>query len=226
MRILPITITFGGDMSEEKISKLKNILPYKHRLYTILCYIAYIAFIIFMGFVFFSHADDLKSFMRTISWRLTKPQSVLNMAVTPFTYGMLLEVPLIIVYTICLFKSIKAIINKTFSFYRITIKFLIISGFFLPEMLIFPCACSSGQRMGMSIYIFLLIPLIMTIKSLIKRSKNITSTLKIIINRILIGALLMISAGLIVGFITLANHDPHAAYEMTDEMTVKTFEAQ
>ncbi len=204
-------------MSEEKISKLKNILSYKHRLYTILCYIAYIAFIILMGFVFFRHANDLKTFMSIIgtlsvmSQRLTSPLNI---------FIILWSSLLIIVYTICLFKSIKAIINKTFSFYRITIKFLIISGFFLPEMLIKSCMCTGGLQHLMSLYIFLLIPLIMTIKSLIKRSKNITSTLKIIINRFLIGALLIISAYFIAEIIILANHDPHV---ITDVITVETF---
>ncbi len=140
-------------MSEEKISKLKNI---PHPLYTILCYI-------------------------------------------------------------------KAIINKTFSLYSITINLLVLSVFVLPSMLIKSCMCTGWLQHLMSLYIFLLIPIIMTIKSLIKKSKNITSTFKIIIVRTLIGTLLIISAYFIAEIIILANYDPHTVDSYTVDSFSSTF---
>jgi hypothetical protein len=62
---------------------------------------------------------------------------------------------------------------------------------------------------GMAVSTFLLIPLMKSINNLIKKSKNITSTFRIIINRTLIGILLTISALLIAGFIRLAITNPH-----------------
>ena len=135
--------------------------------------------------------------------------------------------PIVICTAMCIYKSIKAMINETFSLYRIIIiSLIILSVERLVATFFHSCPCSASQTFSMLIITLLLIFLSIAINSLIKKSKNITSTFRIIINRTLIGILLTISALLIASFIRLANTDPHKIFNkarVTDSFDNTTF---
>jgi len=186
-----------NQLLNEKTSKQKNIL---HHLYTILCYILYIAFIIFTGCILVSSTRII-----IYSYITNLPRDIHMLHLLPI----ILYIPIVICSAIFMFKSIKAIINKTFYLYRIIINFLIILSLLQLVMTLNSCYCSLALNFGMLICSVLLIPLTITMNYLIKKNKNLTSNSKIIINRILIGVISIISLCLIVGFIVNATTDPH-----------------
>ncbi len=196
----------------EKTSKLKNIL---HYLYTILCYTVYIVFIFFMVCIFIITASTIYHYITSYITSFTyKPSSSDLLLSKPSSFYYLSKIiahtPIVVISAICIFKSIKAVINETFSLYRITRNLLIILSFGLLVATFFhSCPCQMSLTFGMAVSTFLLIPLMKSINNLIKKSKNITSTFRIIINRTLIGILLTIPALLIAGFIRLATTNPH-----------------
>ena len=205
-------------MSEEQTSKLKNIL---HHLYNILCYVVYITFTIFMGLIFCRSIIVICQYITFIPKYKHMSSYYLSTIIA--------HTPIVICSAMCIYKSIKAMVNKTFSLYRIIIISLIILSFsILVETFFHSCPCSTSQTFSMLIITLLLIPLVMTINRLIKKRKNITSTFKIFINKISIGILLTISVLLIAIFIILANTNPHKmsnnaiVYDSFDTLNTKT----
>lgn len=193
----------------EKTSKIKNIL---HHLYTILCYILYIAFIIVTGKTLIIYTRNI-----TYTYIAYLPRDIHMF----YLLEIISCIPIVICSAIFIFKSIKAIINKTFYLYRIIINFLIILSLHLLVVTFFhSCSCEASLSFAMAISSFLLIPLMMAINNLIKKRRNITSTSKIIINRILIGVISIISLYLIVGFIVNATTDPHKFGPKTNTNTI------
>ena len=102
-------------MSEEQTSKLKNIL---HHLYNILCYVVYIAFTIFMGLIFYMSISVICSYITFIPKYKHMSSYYLSTIIA--------HTPIVICSAMCIYKSIKAMINETFSLYRIIIISLII----------------------------------------------------------------------------------------------------
>ena len=179
----------------EQTSKLKNIL---HHLYNILCYVVYITFTIFMGLIFCRSIIVICEYITFIPKYKHMSSYYLSTIIA--------HTPIVICSAMCIYKSIKAMVNKTFSLYRIIIISLIILSFsILVETFFHSCPCSASQTFSMLIITLLLIFLSIAINKLIKKSKNITSTSKIFIYRTLIGIFLTIAL-LIAGFIRIVNY--------------------
>ncbi len=185
-----------NQLLNEKTSKQKNIL---HHLYTILCYIVYIVFTFFMGFIFIYSTFIL--FRVIIDLLQSKHISSHDLS------SIVAIIAINICSAICMFKSVKAIRNKTFHLYRIIIIFLIILSITLLVVTLNSCYCSIALNFEMLICSVLLIPLTITMNYLIKKNKNLTSNSKIIIN--LIGVISIISLCLIALLIRIASIDPH-----------------
>ena len=179
----------------EQTSKLKNIL---HHLYNISCYVVYITFTIFMGLIFCRSIIVICRYITFIPKYKHMSSYYLSTIIA--------HTPIVICSAMCIYKSIKAMVNKTFSLYRIIIISLIILSFSLLVATFFhSCPCSASQTFSMLIITLLLIFLSIAINKLIKKSKNITSTSKIFIYRTLIGIFLTIAL-LIAGFIRIVNY--------------------
>lgn len=187
-----------NQLLNEKTSKQKNIL---HHLYTILCYIVYIVFTFFMVFLFiYSTFILFRVIIDLLQSKHISPHDLPSIVAI---------IAITICSAICMFKSEKAIRNKTFHLYRIIIIFLIILSITLLVVTLNSCYCSIALNFEMLICSVLLIPLTITMNYLIKKNKNLTSNSKIIINRILIGVISIISLCLIARLIRIASIDPH-----------------
>lgn len=130
-----------------------------------------------------------------------------------FIWSALYDITITTITTvICFCISVNALKNKNISLYHIIINILII----LSTVLIFVidiCACILPREREMLNITLILIALTIAINYLIKKSKNIISTFRIIIYRTLIGILLIISTYLVADFIRLANTDRRPTYD-------------